>query len=155
MLFDSLDQVMSLYAPTTAAASFQNYIDRLAKMENASGAPLYGYVNVNTTVTSGGSATVQFQVIGNATDATFASGNVVLADSGAIAKATLVAGYQIPLAISHAAMGSHENTGSFLRYVTILVTIGTADLTAGKFNGWITNAPVMNDNLSYPAGYTV
>lgn len=155
MILDHADQVMTAYAPTAQTATFSNYIDRLVAMENASGAPLYGYVNVNTSVTSAGAATVQFQVIGNNSDPTFASGNVVLADSGAIPKATLVAGWQIPLAISHAQLLSLEPKTAFLRYLTILVTIGTANLTAGKFDGWLSNKPVPQDNLSYRAGYTV
>lgn len=157
MILDNLDQVMNLYAPTdhTAGATLQSYIDRLVAMENAAGAALYGLVNINTTVTSAGSATVQFQLIGNTSDATFASGNVVLADSGAIAKATLVAGYQIPLSMSHAAFGSLEAKTGFLRYLTITANIGVADLTAGKFNAWLGISPIVSDNLSYAAGYSV
>lgn len=157
MFLDSLDQVMSLYAPTdhTAGFTFQSYIDRLAAMENAAGEPLWGYVNVNTAVTSSAAATVQFQIWGNASDTTFASGNVVLADSGAIAKATLVAGYQIPLAMSRQAFQHYLAKTSFLRYLTIACSIGTTDLLTGKFNAWFTIRPPVNDALSYPAGYSV
>lgn len=153
MILDLTDQVLVSYSPTSTGSTIQNYIDRLAKMEDGNGADLYGYIQVAATATSGGSATVQFKVIGNATDPTFASGNKTLADSGAIAVATLVAGWQIPLKINHQQMPSLEPTTSFYRYVTIQVTIGTAALTAGTFNGWIaTLAP--QDNLSYPSGYT-
>lgn len=155
MILDILDQVMTSYAPTAQTATFQNYIDRLIAMENASGAPLGAYINVAAAVTSAGAATVQFQLIGNRTDPTFASGNVVLADSGVVAKATLVAGYQIPLFMNHVAFQSLEPATSKLRYLTILVTIGTANLTAGTFNGWITNLPITSDNVSYNSGYTV
>src|SRR5437899_779179 len=94
-LLDLGNQLMSAYAPTTVAAHFQNYLDLLAKTEYAAGNPVDCIIEVAATATSGGSATVQFQLIGNATDPTFASGNKILADSEAIAVASLVAGYQI------------------------------------------------------------
>lgn len=156
MILDNLDQVMAAYAPTTGATNLQSYIDRLVAMENAAGYPLFGYVNVNTTaLASGGAAEVEFLLLGNASDPTFASGNVTLATSGAIAKASLVKGYQISLAMSHAAFGSLEAKTAFLRYLTIVATITTHDLTAGKFDAWLGFAPMPSDNLSYPAGYSV
>lgn len=155
MILDASDQVMSTYSPTAQAAAFDDYIDRLIAMENAAGADIAVYINLAAAVTSSGSATVQFQVVGNATDPTFASGNVVLFDSGAIAKATLVAGYQIRGVIKRANIVSLEAKTAFLRYLTILVTVATADLTAGTFNGWLLNGENVQDNLSYAAGYTV
>ncbi len=155
MFLDSLDQLMSDFAPTTGSTNYSKYIDRLAKMEDGAGDPIYIYGLVTTTATSGGSNTTQFKIIGNATDPTFASGNVTLLDSGAIAVATLVAGYQFLRAvIPRQPTGSLEQTGSFLRYITAVAVIATADLTAGKFSIWATPAP-LQDNLSYPRGYSV
>lgn len=154
-LLDLTNQLMTSYAPTTVAVHFQDYIDLLAKTEYAAGEPVDCLISIAAAVTSGGSATVQFQLIGNATDPTFASGNVILADSGAIAKAALVAGYQIRMTAKRQNMISLQPTSTFVQYVTILVTIGTAALTAGTFNGWVAPSESPQDNLSYPAGYTV
>lgn len=155
MILDLTDQVMSSYAPTSTGTTLQSYIDRIAAMENAAGYAISVYIQVAASVTSGGAGTVQFQAIGNASDPTFASGNVVLFDSGIIAKTTLVAGYQIRGTIKRANAGSVEPTTSFLRYLTITSTIATAALTAGTFNAWFKEGESQQDNLTYPAGYTV
>ncbi len=155
MFLDSLDQLLSDFAPTTGSSNYSKYIDRLAKMEDGAGEPLYLYGLVTTTATSGGSNTTQFKVLGNATDPTFASGNVTLFDSGLIAVATLVAGYQFMRAvIPRQPSPSLEPTSSFYRYITCQVLIATADLTAGKFSVWATVKP-LQDNLSYPRGFSV
>lgn len=154
-LLDLTNQPLSSFSPTSTGATFDDYIDLLAKTEYAAGNPVDCIVQVAATATSGGSATVQFQLIGNATDPTFASGNVVLADSGAIAVASLVIGYQIRMTAKRQNIVSQQATSTFVRYVTILVTIGTAALTAGTFNGWVAPSESPQDNLSYPAGYTV
>lgn len=154
-LLDLTNQVLSSFSPTSTGSTFDDYIDLLAKTEYAAGNPVDCIVQVAATATSGGSATVQFQLIGNATDPTFASGNVVLADSGAIAVASLVIGYQIRMTAKRQNIVSQQATSTFVRYVTILVTIGTAALTAGTFNGWVAPSESPQDNLSYPAGYTV
>ncbi len=154
-ILDLTNQVMSSFSPTTGA-SFDDYIDALAKTELAAGNPVDVIINVAAAVTAaGGASEVQFQLIGHATDPTFASGNIILADSGAIAKATLVLGYQIRMTAKRQNIVSQEPTSAFARYFTILVTITTNALTAGKFNGWIAPSESPQDNLSYPAGYTV
>lgn len=152
MLNDLLDQVMRSYAPTSTGTTLQNYIDLKVPMEEGAGADVFMYVNVAATATSGGSATVQFKAVGNLSDPTFASGNITLAISDAIAVASLVAGYQIKIPIKRQDMVSLQSKTTFGRYITIQVIIGTAALTAGTFNGWFSPGP-MQDNLSYPAGY--
>lgn len=152
MILDLKNRVMTSYAPTTVATHFQDYLDRLVAMENAGGAALWAWIQVAAAVTSGGAGTVQFQVIGNASDPTFASGNVVLADSGVLAKTVLIAGHLIPLSLRRVDHDSLETSTQFLRYLTVLATIGTAALTAGTFNAWFAPEP-MQDNLSYRAGY--
>lgn len=154
-ILDLTNQVLSSYAPTAQTGTFDDYIDLLAKTEYAAGNPVDCLVQIAAAVTSSGSATVQFQLIGHATDPTFASGNVILADSGAIAKATLVAGYQIRMTAKRQNIVSQQATSTFVRYVTILVTVAVADLTAGTFNGWVGPSETPQDNLSYPSGYTV
>lgn len=159
MYFDLLDQMMSAYAPTstgtTNTPTTGPYLDRTVAMEDGAGEPLFFYGEVATTATSGGSATVQFLLLGNPSDPTFASGNVTVYDSGAIAVATLAAGYQFARApIPRRQAGGLETTGLLLRYYQTRVVIATAALTAGAFNSWLTTKP-LQDNLSYARNYTV
>ncbi len=152
MILDVIDQVMSTYAPTAQTATFDDYLDRKVPMENGSGNPLDVLIQVAAAATSGGSATVLFEAIGNATDPTFASGNIILWTSDEIAVATLTAGYLIRGTIKSQAYDTLQAASTFARYLTIRVTIATADLTAGTFNGWFKDTRTQ-DNLSYPAGY--
>lgn len=126
-------------APTTVAGSpfdSTNIFDtgNLAGLSGASstgdlgkGELLYFVISVNTTVTSAGAATVQVKLL---TDDSSGFGSAVtLFDSGAIAKATLVAGYtvfaqRLPIGCK--------------RYLKVTYTVGTADLTAGKFDAYLT-----------------
>jgi len=93
------------------------------------GTPVWLVIRVNEAVTSDGSATVTFDVQDSANNSAFASIGLL---TGAIAKATLVAGYvvmKVPL------------PASIRRYVKIVYTIGTAALTAGKFDAFLTLDP--------------
>jgi len=79
-------------------------------------------VQIVTAVESLGSATVTFELI-SATDAALTGSVTVLDSRLTIAKATLVAGYQVRLQIPH---------GITQRYLGCRYTINTADTTAGK-----------------------
>jgi hypothetical protein len=170
MLLDILDcltapaGVLTPYAPTAQGSNINtaSYIDRITAMDDGAGADLDIIGYVSTTVTSAGSATVRFQLIGNATDPAFGSNNVVLFDSStAIPKATLVAGYRFLVGkVARSAFKGYANGtgiagGPVYRYVTVNVIIATADLTAGAFNFWLTGATGTQDNLAYKAGYSV
>ncbi|QDP54908.1 MAG: hypothetical protein Unbinned3065contig1002_10 [Prokaryotic dsDNA virus sp.] len=97
------------------------------------GQPVYLVIQVDTTVTSGGSATVQFHLASDAAAAIATDGSASYHySSSAIAKATLVAGYEI---ITPVPLGTYE------RYLGILTTTGTAALTAGKINAFLTLDP--------------
>lgn len=76
---------------------------------------------VTETFTSGGAATLTVEVI-SASASTLDAGVVSHMSSGAIALATLIAGYQFRLAIPHGITG---------RYLGLRYTIGTAATTAG------------------------
>ena len=91
------------------------------------GQPLYWIIQVSTAVTSGGSATCNFTL---ASDATAAIKHV---ETGAIAKADLVAGYRkvIPLPMS----------GKFEQFVGVNLTTAAAALTAGAIDSFITYDP--------------
>ena len=89
------------------------------------------YVNIDTAVTSGGSATVSFVLASDAQAAIAVDGSATVHfQSAAIAKATLVAGYT--------AVAVKLPKGQYERYLGILQNVGTAALTAGKINSGLT-----------------
>ncbi len=95
---------------------------------------MYLVVQVDTAVTSAGSATVEFQLASDAQAAIAVDGSATVHfKSAAIAKATLVAGYQV------CAVALPK--GTYERYLGILQNVGTAALTAGKINAFLTNDP--------------
>ena len=97
------------------------------------GQPVYLVIQVDTAVTSGGSATVQFHLASDAAAAIATDGSASYHySSSAIGKATLIAGYEI---ITPVPLGPYE------RYLGILTTTGTAALTAGKINAFLTLDP--------------
>ncbi len=153
MILDSSTQLMAAYAPTDhstgGGVNWNNtYIDLLAKVDEGMGADIVWFVSINTTAV-GATATILFKLETNPTDPTFAAGNLLLAmvpNTGTgLAVASAVAGVQYKVKIPRGSIG---------RYVRVTVTIGTADLSAGKFDSWLTNDD-MQDNIAYAAGYTV
>ena len=104
---------------------------------------MYLVVTVDTAVTSAGSATVEFQLASDAQAAIAVDGSATVhAKSAAIAKATLVAGYQ--------AFVVALPKGQYERYLGILQNVGTAALTAGKINAFLTKAPVTWKSFDAP-----
>lgn len=102
---------------------------------------LYLVIQVDTAVTSGGAATVQFQLASDAQAAIATDGSATVhAASAAIPKATLVAGYD--------ALVVELPKGTYERYLGILQVTGTAALTAGKVNAFLT--PVKPTWKSFP-----
>jgi hypothetical protein len=94
------------------------------------GEPMWFVVVVTQTVTSAGAATCDFRFRSAASADLTTTTPIDLIASGAIGKATLVAGYTYMTTIPSAALGA---TG-YQRYIGANVNIGTAALTAGKFN---------------------
>ena len=93
---------------------------------------LYCVIQVDTTATSGGSATGQFHLCSDAQAAIAVDGTATYHFStAAIAVATLVAGYQIA--------AFKLPAGTYERYLGILQTTAVAAFTAGKINAFITN----------------
>lgn len=104
---------------------------------------MYLVVTVDTAVTSGGAATVEFQLASDAQAAIAVDGSATVhAKSAAIPKATLVAGYQ--------AFVVALPKGQYERYLGILQNVGTAALTAGKINAFLTNAPATWKSFDAP-----
>lgn len=91
------------------------------------GENLYLCITVKTTVTSGGSATVDFR-LRTAAAAALTASPVDLVGTGALAISTLVAGKQIYIRLP---------IGAYQRYVGVNANIGTAVLTAGAFEAEI------------------
>jgi hypothetical protein len=128
MILDKNLLVSNAQAVTSSGAS-TDYID-FGAIGEAFGNELYLVVQVDTTATASGSATVNFQLESDS-DSGFATAKVVNFDSGAIGKASLVAGAEIvkvklPIGIK--------------RYARLYYTVATGPLTAGKFNAFLVNA---------------
>lgn len=101
-------------------------------------------ISVDTAVTSAGAATVDFELATDAAAAIATDGTAtVIGSSGAITKATLVAGYQVVIKVS---------SKTCERYLGLIANVGTAALTAGKVNagvvetsnGWTAYADASN-----------
>lgn len=112
-------------AETTIATHVSTYDVDIAEPGDAE-KELHFVAKVNDTVTSGGAATVQVQLI---TDDDVAFGSpVTVFDSGEIALADLVSGYQFFL---------HRLPKNVMqRYSRVLIIIGTAVLTAGSIDAF-------------------
>lgn len=97
------------------------------------GRPVYLVLQVATTATSGGSATGNFQLASDST-ANLATSPTVHAQSGAIAVATLVAGYRI-------GVWSLPVEKRYERYLGILQVTAVAAFTAGAIDAFLTLDP--------------
>ena len=129
------DMILSpAQAVTTATATAStNVIDLGAAHVGANNRVI---INVNTLVAAtAGAANVTFAI---QTDSDEAFGSpTTLWTSAAIAKATLVAGYKV---VEFVLPWEVE------RYVRVLYTPDTNDLTGGKFNAWVDSAYQTNGN---------
>ena len=104
----------------------------------------YLVIQVDTAITSGGAATVQFQIVSDSTDTIATDGTQTIHYiSFPIPKATLVAGYQMIIPLPA------ENP-PYERYLSIQQVTAVAALTAGKINAFLTLDS--NGNRSYPDG---
>lgn len=129
MIIDRLNEFSDAQAETTVAAhASTNVVDLGSTSKAIEAKPFYLVIKVNTAVTSSGSATVTF-ALETDSDEAFGSATTLWASS-AIAKATLVQGYQVVrLALNGLALE---------QYLRVKYTIGTAVLTTGKFDAFLT-----------------
>lgn len=148
MLRDAQWMLSDQQAVTTAAATAStNIYDTRgpAPADLAIGEELYLVCIVRETVTSAGAATVTFGI--QTDDNSGFSSATTLYTTAAIGKATLVAGYRV-FAIK-VPYGCE-------RYIRGLITVGTADLTAGKFDIFLTTQPDLLPATPHPrADYSV
>jgi hypothetical protein len=110
-------------------------IDLSQARDVGQGRQLWLGIGVDTSVTSGGAATVDFELVSDAQAAIATDGTATVhATTGAIGKATLVAGYMRFLAIP-------SESPAYERYLGVIANVGTAALTAGKVNLFLTLDP--------------
>lgn len=119
MIFDKQNLFSNNQAVTNSQAS-TNYIDLGAVRDIGIGAPIEVFAVMTATALSAGSSTL-VAAIETDTQSSFAT-KVTLAQTAAIAKASLVQGFEflkmkLPQGVQ--------------RYVQLSYTVGTADLTAG------------------------
>lgn len=92
----------------------------------------YLVIQVDTSATAAGAATVTFSLESDST-ADLATSATVHYSTAAIGKATLVAGYQA--AVVQLPYGDYE------RYLGVRATVATGPLTAGAFSAFLTRDP--------------
>lgn len=139
MILDELTEFADALALSTAGAATILYGDVIDL--GAGSKPLwdidniYLVINIDTAVLSGGAATVQFQLASDAQAAIAIDGSATVHfATAAIPKATLVVGYTV-------AVVQLPKLPLYERYLGILTVIGTAALTAGKANAFLTRDP--------------
>lgn len=99
---------------------------------------LYCVVQVTTTLTSGGSATVQFSVASDSTSSIATDGNQTIHFlSNAFAYDELTAGWQAVFPLS-SGDGDSAITSGYERYLGFQTVTGAAALTAGNINAFLT-----------------
>lgn len=145
MILDELNEfadATALSTSGTGAALVGDVIDLGVNPNDVEG--MYLVIQVDTAVTSAGSATVAFALASDAQAAIAVDGSATTHfATPAIAKATLVAGYRV------AAVALPK--GTYERYLGIIATVGTAALTAGKINAFLTDN--INTWKAYDAPY--
>lgn len=113
-------QAITSTADSTNVLDFGN-----ADPNQGEGTKLVLHVDVDTAFTASGSATLTVNLLSSADDSTYVSTKLL---TGAIPKATLVAGYKIfETSIPY----------EFLRYMKLVYTVATGPMTAGKVNAYI------------------
>lgn len=149
MILDSLLEfadATSVGTPNNTTVNVGDIIDLTNVRDIGNGEPMYVVIQIETLITSGGSAQVAFQLVSDST-------TTIATDDGqsqhgrteSIPVATLVAGYELTIVIPP------EMSNAFERYLAFQVveTAGQA-LTAGAVNAFITQHP--SSSKSYPDG---
>lgn len=137
-IMDSTFEFCDATALNTGAAGtylIGNVVDLVKARDIGNGRVTYLVISVDTAVTSGSSATVQFILASDAQAAIATDGSATAHwTSAAIPKASLVAGYKlvVPLPLE---------SPVYEEFLGILQVTGVAALTAGKVNAYLTLDP--------------
>lgn len=137
MLIDAQTRVSNAQAVTASAGS-TDYID-LGAARSIGDLDLNFAITCDETTASAGASTVTFEL--QSDDNTSFSSPKTLIATGAIAKADLTAG-RAPIFLKVPAGMTPE------RYVRVYYTVGTANLTAGKFTAAVVAGA--QNNRAYP-----
>ncbi|MDD4913291.1 MAG: hypothetical protein PHP57_13440 [Sideroxydans sp.] len=145
MIVDDLLKVSAAQAVTASAVS-TNTIDLSQNRDIGEGEGLFVNFTVDTAATAAGAATVEFQIIASAAAALTTP--TVIGSSGAIPKASLVAGALFPVRINPqvASLG--------LRYLGANYVVTTGPLTAGAFTATVSK-DLQDGRKNYPSGFSV
>lgn len=137
MILDKQLQLATAQA-VTASANSTNYVDLTAASEIGH-AELYVAITCDVAATAAGAATVQFQLLNDASSG-FGTANNILVQSDAIPKAKLTVGMDpIFLPIP---------PGCDKQYVALNFNVGTGPLTAGSFSVNIVDNAQRNKNFA-------
>ncbi len=132
MILDERNEFADATALGTSGTGRQlvgDVIDLGATRAIGEGETIEVVITVDTAVTSAGAATVDFEVASDAQAAVATDGTATTHGStGAIGKATLIAGYKTRIKI---------NANSAERYIGLIANVGTAALTAGSVSAGI------------------
>lgn len=147
------DAQLTLAAATalTATAVSPNTIDLSQARDIGSGEELRVYFNVDTALTSAGATTLQVQVITSA--AANLSSPTIIAQSDAIPKASLVAGFTYEIVIPKSVINALGQ-----RYLGLQLTVNVANFAAGNYSAGVVIDGADQTGLvkkAYPSGFSV
>lgn len=147
MFTDALLEFSALQAVTATAVS-TNTLDLLTAQDIGEGTELYVDFKVGTTfLAAGGASNMTLQLITSA--AADLSSPTVIAQTGAIPKATLIAGYRTALRIPPQ-IGSKGQ-----RYFGVQYTVDTNNMTAGTISARMVNTIEDGLGKNYASGFAV
>lgn len=146
MILDERTEWLDATALNTGAAGTYNIGDVIDTQGQAIGTAnltrdlgvcddLYLVIQVDTTATSGGSATGQFRLVSDDTATPSTTTATVHYTSAAIPVASLTAGTVVSIV--------SLPSGAYERYLGIQQITGTAAFTAGKLNAFLTSDPTI------------
>lgn len=140
-IIDKFNEFSDSQAFTTGANTSTKSFDTQGA-DIGTGEDLYLTIQTDVTCTSVGASTVAFAYVESANADLSAA--TTLYTTAAIAYTTLVAGYQV------VKMKIPANTK---RYVGVIYTVATADLTAGKFSAFLSKDLQSAKTRTFPSGY--
>ena len=119
------------------------------------GIPTWLYLLIIAAPTSGGAATIDFQLVSSAA-ATLTSPNVMLDLTGGAQSyngGKFAAGTAYRFALPRFGPYTANNTSGWLRYIGLNSIVATAVLTGGTISAFLTRD--IQDNVIYQAGFTL